>query len=127
MSYDELFDVNSTGTVPFLNLARTASLVGPVHVNANGYYAVAGLPHGQDLTIRAQSESASHTAVVPAAAISFGGNVAATNVTFPNQRPEIIAVVPLIGGSPVKTAAPGGVITLKAVTRDGNGDPLEYS
>ena len=125
---DELFSVNDSATVTVLNAARTATLGGPVHANALGYYAAAGIPRGEDLTVRSQSESASVSRSASANAVSFGSGAAPpVDVELPNQRPEIVSVYPEIGGAVIKTAAPGQVITLTSVTRDGNGDPLTHS
>jgi hypothetical protein len=123
---DELFAVNRTGTVTILNLARTATLAGPVHTNANGYYAAAGIPRGQDVTIRAESEASSVTRTVPASAVAFGSG-APTDVELPNMVPEIVDVFPMMGANVIQTANPGDIITLRAQTRDGNSDPLSYS
>ncbi len=60
-SYHELFRVNHTATVAVLNAARTATLAVPVHTNAEGRYAVAGLPRSQPTTILVQSQAATIT------------------------------------------------------------------
>ncbi|HEV8658603.1 MAG TPA: hypothetical protein VGS96_08230 [Thermoanaerobaculia bacterium] len=125
-SYDELFAINHTATVTILNAARTATLAGPVHTNVEGLYAVAGLPRGSPVSIRAQSEASTVTRAVPASSISFGNSVSRTDVQLANARPEIVSIFPQVGGVLVKTAAPGDTISLMTVTRDVNADPLTY-
>jgi len=125
-SYDELFLVNHTATVTILNVARTATLGGPVRANVLGRYAVAGLPRSQETTIRAQSQAASVTRVLSAAALTMGNSIDSTDVELPNKRPEIISVVPQTGGALIATAAPGATISLSAASRDLNGDPLQH-
>jgi hypothetical protein len=45
---------------------------------------------------------------------------------FVHVSPEIVSVIPQMGGALVQTAAPGDTIALVARTRDLNGDPLQY-
>lgn len=125
-SYDELFNVNHTATVTILNVARTATLAGPVHTNSEGRYAVAGLPRSQPTTIQAQSQAAIVTRAVDGTHVSMGNPVSPTDVQLANKPPEIISVISQIGGARVQTAAPGATIVLVAATRDLNGDPLQH-
>jgi hypothetical protein len=125
-SYDELFAVNHTATVTLLNAARTVTVAGPVRANAEGSYATAGLPRGQPASIRVQSQASQVTRAIPAANISAGNAVSPTDVKLGNSRPEIVSVVPKMGGVLVQSAAPGNTISLNAVTRDVNGDPLNH-
>jgi len=125
-SYDELFKVNHTATVTILNDARTATLAGPLRTNSEGLYAAAGLPRSQPTTIRVQSQAALVTRAVDATRVSVGNPVSPTDVQLANQPPEIISVVPQVGGARVQTAAPGDTITLVARTRDLNADPLQH-
>jgi len=125
-SYDELFKVNHTATVTILNAARTATLAGPLHTNSEGRYAAAGLPRSQPTTIRAQSQAAIVTRAVDGTRVSMGNPVSPTDVQLANQPPEIVSVIPQMGGVLVQTAAPGDTITLVAGTRDLNSDPLQH-
>lgn len=124
--YDELFSTKVTPSVTMLNAARTLTLTSPVHANAGGYYAVAGLDRGQSATVRVKSEAATVTRSVAATSISVGNVVAPVDVELPNHRPQVVTVVPESGGLPVRTAPPGATIKLRAVTRDADGDPLQY-
>jgi hypothetical protein len=124
--YDELFADNHTAAVTVLNVARTATLAGPVHANAVGWYAAAGLPPGADVTVRAQTEAATVTSSILAASVSMGGAVPATNLQLPNYTPEVLTVVPESGGAAVRTAPGGTTIQLKSLTRDRDGDVLTY-
>lgn len=126
-NYDEFFSVDNNAIITVLDVSRTTTLAGPIHANATGLYAVAGLPRDQDLSVRAQHEASSVTRVASSSAVSFGGAVATTDLTLPNDRPEIIDLVPSVAGAVVKTAAPGDVITVTALTRDGNGDALTHA
>lgn len=121
--YDELFSSNKTAIVTVLNLARTTTLAGPVHINANGHYVVAGLPRRENVTVNAQSEAATITRVVTSGNI-VGGN--AVNLELPNHRPQVEIVVPEVGGDPIQTAAPGTTVQLRAIASDADGDPLLY-
>ena len=125
-SYDELFSVNHTASVTILNAARTATLGGPARANAEGRYAVAGLPRSQPTTIRVQSQAAIVTRAVAPASVSIGNAVHPTDVQLANKPPEIVSVVTQLGGALVQTAAPGATITLVAATRDLNADPLQH-
>ncbi len=125
-SYDELFGVNQTANVTVLNATRTATVAGPVRANAEGFYAVAGLVRGQPVAMRAQSEASLVTRAVPASSISLGNAVTPTDLMLGNSRPEIVSLVPTLSGVLAQTAAPGDTISLTAVTRDVNGDPLNH-
>nr|MBA2526353.1 hypothetical protein [Pyrinomonadaceae bacterium] len=113
-------------TVTILNAARTATLAGPLHTNSEGRYAAARLPRSQPTTIRVQSQAAIVTRAVDATRVSVGNPVSPTDVKLTNQPPEIVSVIPQMGGARVQTAAPGDVIALVAGTRDINGDPLQH-
>lgn len=123
-SYDELFKVNHTATVTMLDNTGTAILSGPVRTNMEGSYAAAGLPRSELTTISVQSQAANATRALGPASVSMGNTVPPTDVKLPNNPPEIIYVVPQMGGARVQTAAPGDTISLVAGTRDLNGDPL---
>ena len=125
-SYDELFRVNHTATVTVLNAARTDTLSGPVHTNAEGRYAVAGLPRSQPTTIRVQSQAATITRALGPNAISVGNAVASTDLQLANRRPEIVTMIPQAGGSLIKTAAPGATIAIVVGSRDLDNDALQY-
>jgi hypothetical protein len=125
-SFDELFAVDHSATVTLLDAARIVRLGGPVHANSEGRYAVAGLPRSQPTTIRVQSEAAVLTRALAPSAISVGNVVPPTDVQLDNQRPEIVSLVPRVGGGVVQTAAPGATIQIVAGTRDRNGDPLIF-
>lgn len=125
-SYDELFKVNHTATVTILNAARTATLAGPLHTNSEGRYAAAGLPRSQPTTIQAQSQAAIITRAVDGTRVSMGNPVSPTDVQLANKSPEVISLIPQMGGKLVRTAAPGDTIALVAATRDLNGDPLQH-
>jgi len=125
-SYDELFQVTHTATVTFLNAARTADVAAPVHANAEGRYAVAGLARSQATTIRVQSQAAVVTRAVAGTGVSMGNPVAPTDVKLANRMPEIVSLIPTIGGALIQTAAPGATIVLVTGTRDLDGDPLQH-
>jgi hypothetical protein len=125
--YDELFSEKHTAAVTILNMARTLTLAGPIHANALGWYAVAGVPRGSDVTVRVQAEAVTVMRLVSSAALSFGGAVALTNVQLPNHKPEILTVVTESGGAFVRTAPGGAAIQLRALTRDLDGDVLNYT
>lgn len=124
-SYDEVFLVNHTATVTILNAARTATLAGPLHTNSEGRYAAAGLSRSQPVTIRVQSQAAIVTRAVDASHVTVGNPVLPFDVQLANQPPEIVSVIPQMGGVRVQTAAPGDTLRLIAGTRDFNGDPLQ--
>lgn len=125
-SYDELFNVDHTASVTILNTTRTVTLGGPVRVNSEGRYAVAGLPRSTATTIRAQSQATIINRAVDPTRISVNNPVFPTDAQLPNKPPEIISVTPRVGGVRVQTAAPGDTVTLVSGTRDLNGDPLQF-
>ena len=125
-SFDELFVVNHTAEVTVMNAARTTTLGGPVHTNSEGRYVVAGLPRSQPTTIRVQSQAGTITRALGPASVSVGNPVAPSDLQLANKRPEILTLVPQVGGAVVRTAAPGATIVLVSGTRDLNGDPLQH-
>lgn len=125
-SYDELFKLNLTATVTILDATRTATLAEPLRTNSDGLYAAAGLPRSEPTTIRVVSQAAIVTRAVDPTRVSVGNPVGSTDVQLANMPPEIIFVVPQVGGTRVQTAAPGDTIALVAGTRDRNGDPLTH-
>lgn len=126
-NYDELFTVNNSASLTVFDVTLAKTLAGPIHANAIGLFAVAGLPRDQSVTVRAQNEASTVTRSVSSTSISFGGPVAETSLTLPNNRPEILDLVPSVAGAVVKTADPNDVITVTAITRDANGDPLTHA
>jgi hypothetical protein len=124
--YDELFADKHTASVTVLDIARRATLAGPIHTNVTGWYAAAGLPRGANVTVRAQTEAVTVTRIFSAASVSFGGAVARTNLRLPNHKPEVLTVVPESGGEVVQTAPGGTTIQLNALTRDLDRDRLTY-
>lgn len=124
--YDELFSTESTGTVTVMNLARTATLAGPVRANAYGDYAVAGLPGGTDVVVRAESEASVLTRTTSADSVGFSGASEPADFRLQNHRPEILTIVADAGAGPVETAPPGATLKLTAVTQDLDGNPLSF-
>jgi protocatechuate 3,4-dioxygenase beta subunit len=124
--YDELFVDKHTATVTVLDAARQKNLADPVRANVVGWYAVAGLPRGVDVAVRAQAEASMVTRAVSSTAVSFGGAVLGADVKLPNHKPEILTVVPAQNGAVVQTALGGTTIELKSLTRDQDGDKLTY-
>lgn len=125
--YNELFSVKHTASLTVLNAMRSLTLAGPVHANAFGWYAVAGLPRGTPVTIRAQTEAATLTRAVGAPAVSFGGATSSVDVQISNHKPELLTVVPTSGGAFARTAPGGATIQLEAMTRDRDNDPLTFA
>lgn len=127
-SYDELFAVNHTATVSVSNAIRTLPLAEDVRANVTGQYAVAGIPRSESvISVAARSEAANLNRAVPITSVSFGNPVPSIDLKLPNRRPEIIELVPVSGGETVKTAPAGDTISLESVTRDMNGDPLDFT
>ena len=125
-AYDELFTTNLAPTITLLNVARTLTEAGPIHANAEGYYAIAGAQRAQGGTIRVQSEAATATLVAAAANVSVGNAVAPVDVELPNHRPQLVALVPEVGGKTVRTAAPGTTVQVRALANDADNDALSY-
>jgi hypothetical protein len=125
-SYDEIFEVDHTATVTILNTARTVTLAGPVHTNSEGRFAAAGIPRATATTIQVQSQAAILTRAIDGSHVAVGTPATSTDVQLANKPPEIVSVIPQMGGALVRTAAPGDTINLIAGTRDLNGDPLQH-
>lgn len=123
----ELFGVDNSAEVTVLDIGRTDTLAGPIHANAVGFFAAAGLPLGANLTVRAKHEAVTVSQAVASGVVSFGGTAAMAAVGLANHRPEIHDLVPAVNGAVVQTAAPGDEISVSAVTRDVDGDPLTRS
>jgi hypothetical protein len=85
-SYDELFNVNHTATVTILNVARTATLAGPLHTNSEGDYAAAGLPRSEPTTIQVSSQAAIVTRAVDGTRVSTGNPVSPTTCNWPTSH-----------------------------------------
>ena len=93
-----------------------------VRANVSGEYAFGGVPVRRRYTVRAECERASAQRLVP----TIGTSVVAADLSLPNRAPRIEAMEASQAGTGLTSGSTGAGITLRAVTRDPDGDPIEY-
>ncbi|HEY0792496.1 MAG TPA: hypothetical protein VGD78_15640 [Chthoniobacterales bacterium] len=88
----------------------------PVHANAFGGFAMAGLPKAF-LQVRATIEAAASSQAVAADALSFGGPAVPVTLTVNERPPQILSLAATVNQIAVRSVAPGATVTLKVEAR----------
>lgn len=118
---DPAFAIDQTAQVSAVDAAR-ATIAGPVRANTRGEYALPNVPR-VPFTLVAQCDA--QQAVRPEAATSAFDGVP-HDLLLANRRPRLFAAYPVAGGRVVTDVPLGATVTVTAIARDADGDPLSY-
>ena len=124
---DEWFRIQEAATVKVSTARREAVLAPPVRANAEGLYAIAGLPRGEGFSVTAQAGAANTTRAVAVEAATASKGGVNLDIALPNRRPLLLDLVPVASGTRILTANPGERIGLRAIASDPDGDGLTFT
>lgn len=126
-SLDPLADVNSFAVVSLLDSSK--NVIAEVPVNNFGEYLLPHLPGKEAVQLVARVEGAEGVQNIRPEAYTKFPRLVRYQLTIKNSRPRLDAIVPISDatGKRVQVGTPGDTVSLKAATRDRDGDPLQIS
>ncbi len=122
---DPNFDNNVTTSVVLAAAAGGGQTIGPVTANSDGNYVLPNVTVAGSYTVSAQCAASTASQNLTLTAANVSGNTS-VNLTLPDSTPQIVSVIPTIGGQLVRTAAPGATVTVTVNTSNPGGHPLQY-
>jgi hypothetical protein len=118
--HDPFFSLSVTTRVDLLDRTTRQPVHPQVAANVQGEYAIGGVKAGR-YVVRADCEKARATANA-----SVGNAPAAVNLGLGNRAPRLSAVAAFRAGAGITRAAAGEQISVEAIARDLDNDPIEY-
>lgn len=100
-------------------------VAGPVLANSMGHYVLPKIPAPGTYVIKGSCAGATAKRPVTLSALDLTG-ANAFNLTLDNAAPQIVSIIPTLGGKAVQTAAPGDMLQVKVTAVSPVGNQLHY-
>jgi hypothetical protein len=122
---NSFFTTLQTTTVSLLDPGGVTTVAGPVLANSLGEYVLPQIPGPGSYLFEAECAGAKVTQPVTLTSAHLAGAIP-LDFSLPNSVPTISLVVATLGGTAVRTAAPGDTVVVTATAQDPDGDLLHY-